>query len=140
VDDKKLEALKEFFASRPELGVVSAYLFGSHAENRSHRESDVDIAVLLDRKRYPTDRDRFEARVRLGSELVGVLHHNQVDLVILNDVPPLFGRHILHTGVSVFVGDPPADEEFFRVLQLRAADLEPWLRKIRRMRLEVLAR
>ncbi|HEX2222720.1 MAG TPA: nucleotidyltransferase domain-containing protein [Thermoanaerobaculia bacterium] len=140
MEDSQFEALREFFSSRPELGVTSVYLFGSHAENRAHRESDVDIAVLLDWKRYPTDRDRFDARVSLGSQLIGVLHHNEIDLVILNDVPPLFGRHILHTGVPVFVGDPQTDEEFFRVLQLRAADLEPWLRKVRRLRLEALAR
>lgn len=139
MEDQQLEALREFFSSRPELGVTSVYLFGSHAENRAHRESDIDLAVLLDRKRYPTDRDRFGARVNLGSELIGILHHNEIDLVILNDAPPLFGRHILQTGVPLFVGDPGADEEFFRILQLRAADLEPWLRKIRRMRLEALA-
>ena len=27
-------------------GVVSVYLFGSHAEERAHRESDVDLGVL----------------------------------------------------------------------------------------------
>lgn len=32
-----------------EADVVSAYLFGSHAEIRAHRDSDVDVAVLLDR-------------------------------------------------------------------------------------------
>jgi predicted nucleotidyltransferase len=29
--------------------VVAAYLFGSHASGRAHRESDVDVGVLLDR-------------------------------------------------------------------------------------------
>jgi hypothetical protein len=37
-------------------GVVSAYLFGSHAEARAHRESDVDVGVLLDRRAFPSAR------------------------------------------------------------------------------------
>ena len=35
-------------------GVVAVYLFGSHAAGRAHRESDVDIGVLLDRHMYST--------------------------------------------------------------------------------------
>jgi predicted nucleotidyltransferase len=30
-------------------GVISAYLFGNFAAGREHRESDVDVGVLLDR-------------------------------------------------------------------------------------------
>lgn len=44
-------------------GVVSAYLFGSFAEGRQHAQSDIDIGVLLDRERFPTPSERFEARV-----------------------------------------------------------------------------
>ena len=35
-------------------GVTSAYLFGSMANGRAHRESDVDVGLLLDRKLYRT--------------------------------------------------------------------------------------
>ena len=50
-------------------GVVSVYLFGSHAEDRAHRESDVDVGVLFDRKVLPGARDRFEAGLHLSSRL-----------------------------------------------------------------------
>ena len=39
--EERLAALKRYFEDRPDLGVASAYLFGSHAEGRAHRESDV---------------------------------------------------------------------------------------------------
>ena len=39
--------LGETFANSPG-GVVSAYLHGSHAEEREHSESDVDIVILND--------------------------------------------------------------------------------------------
>ena len=48
-------------------GVVSAYLFGSQAEGRAHRESDVDVGALVDPRAYPTEHDRSELRLRLGS-------------------------------------------------------------------------
>lgn len=35
--------------------VVSAYLFGSHAEDRAHVESNVDIGVLLRHAAYPNE-------------------------------------------------------------------------------------
>jgi len=116
------------------------YLFGSHAEGRDHRESDVDVGVLLDWGRHPASRDRFEMRIRLGSDLISVLGCNEVDLVILNDAPPLLGRKIVYDGIRVFLADPEADHVYVRDVQIRAADLEPWLQRLRRRRLEAMAR
>jgi predicted nucleotidyltransferase len=132
--------LTRYFEGQPGLGVTSAYLFGSQAEGRAHRESDVDVAVLLDRKRYPTDRDRFEARVRLTSDLISVLNANEVDVVILNDAPPLFGRRIVYEGKKLFLGNPEEDLAFTRDVQLQAADIAPWLERMRQIKLEALAR
>ena len=140
MDERMLAKLTRYFEENPELGVSSAYLFGSHAEGRAHQESDVDIAILLDWKRHPTSRDRFEARVRLGSELISVLQTNEVDVVILNDVPPLFGRRIVYEGKRLFQGDRETDQAFVRDVQLQAADLAPFLERMQRIKLEALAR
>lgn len=131
--------LHDFFATHPELGVASVYLFGSRAQGRAHRQSDVDVAVLLSREVHPTREARFEARVRLGSELIHVLRVNEVDIVILNDAPPLFGRRIVREGLRVFLGDPEIDHAYVRDVQLRAADIAPWLSRMQRIKLEALA-
>lgn len=125
---------------RPVRGLVSAYLFGSHAAGRAHRESDVDLGVLLDRRAHSTPEARFDERVRLTAWAVGALHRNAVDVVVLNDAPPGLARHIVTTGRRVYCGDPEADHAFVRDVQLRAADLEPFLRRARRIKLDVLAR
>lgn len=140
MDAEKLAALGRYFEDHPDLGIASAYLFGSHAEGRAHRESDVDVGVLLQRNRYPTSGERFDLRVRLSSELISVVHCNEVDVVILNDAPPLLGRKIIYDGIRVFLGDPEADYAYGRDVQIRAADLEPWLRRLRKLQLEALAR
>jgi predicted nucleotidyltransferase len=140
MQDDLREALKRYFEDHPALGVASAYLFGSHAEGRAHRESDIDVAILLQWERYPARSDRFEMRIQLGSELIHALTHNEVDVVILNDAPPLLGRKIVQDGIRVFLADPEADHAYVRDAQIRAADFEPWLKRWSALRLEALAR
>lgn len=131
-------ALGAYFEEDSPDFVLAAYLFGSEAEGRSHRESDVDVAVLLDRDAVPSARDRFDYRVRLGSDLVGALHRNRVDVVLLDDAPPLLARRIVTEGECVYRRAPSAEHDFVRDVQLRAADLAPFVERGRRRLLERL--
>ena len=130
--------LLQFFSA--ESGVVAAYLFGSHAHQRAHRESDVDLAVLLDHEAFPDPKARFAARLRLSASLIGVLHENEIDLVVLNDVPPGLARAVVLDGRRLHCSDPAAEHAFRRGVQLRAADVAPFLERARRTKLEALAR
>jgi predicted nucleotidyltransferase len=134
---RRLEGL---LRETPMPGLVSVYLFGSHAAGRAHRESDVDVAVLLDRRVHETREARFRERVRLSAWAVGALHRNAVDVVVLNDAPPQLARHIVSTGQRVFCRDGEVDHAFVRDVQLRAADLEPFLRRTRRIKLDAFRR
>jgi predicted nucleotidyltransferase len=120
-------------------GVVSIYLFGSHAEHRAHRESDVDVGVLLDRDVFVDARSRFEARLIFSTRFQAAVA-TAVDVVILQDAPPLLGRHVVTRGERLFCADPLRDRDFVRDVQLRAADLEPFLRRMQRIKLEAIAR
>ena len=133
-----LSMLASYFADKP--GVQAAWLFGSPAEGRSHRESDIDVAVLLEHGRFPDARARFEARVAMTADLVAVLHRNEVDLVVLNDAPPLFARRIVLDGRLVHCADADAEHVVRRDVQLRAADVAPFLERMRRIKLERLSR
>jgi predicted nucleotidyltransferase len=135
-----VSTLERLLRDTPAPTLVSAYLFGSHAAGRAHRESDVDIGILLERRAYPTSEARFRERVRFSAWAVGALHQNAVDVVVLNDAPPHLARHIVTPGRRVFCRDPEADHAFVRDIQLRAADLEPFLRRVRRIKLDALAR
>ncbi len=86
--DELQKKLGRYFKSRTFPGILSAYLFGSHGEDRAHSESDVDVGVLLDRGRYASPRARFHARVRLASDLIHALRKNDLDVIVLNDAPP----------------------------------------------------
>jgi predicted nucleotidyltransferase len=136
----EIEKLKDFFEADVVAGVVSAYLFGSHASGRAHRESDVDVGVLLDRGVHPTKRDRFEARLRLLSELGTFLKRDDVDLVVLNDASPELSARVVSHGTRVFCRRTEADHAFVRDAQLLAADLKPFLERMRRIKLEAIRR
>src|SRR2546428_8900780 len=119
-------------------GVVSAYVFGSFAEGRAHRDSDVDVGILLARQ-HRTPRERFEVPVRLSAQLAAKVRRD-VDVVVLNDAAPQLARRIVTTGRRISCTDPEADHAFVRDIQLRAADLEPFLRRTRRIKLAAIAR
>jgi predicted nucleotidyltransferase len=137
-DSPVIQALRRHFDEQGGPGIISAYLHGSHAGGRPHRESDLDVAVLLDRSVYPNRSQRTELRVRLGSDLVAATGTNEIDLVILNDLPPLFARRIVCEGQRIFCTDPEADRVFVRDARLRAADLEPFLRKMEAIKREAV--
>jgi len=129
--------LGEAFAHSPR-GVVSAYLHGSHAEDREHSESDVDVGVLLDYEEYGNRALRDEARLAWAGQLAVALGRNDVDIVILNDAPAPLARHVGLDGIRVFCQDEEADHAFRRDAQLRAADLAPFLHRMRRIKLATL--
>lgn len=132
--------IAELFASHRPAEVAAAYLFGSQAEQRGHRDSDVDVGVLLLRDRCPTQRERFELGVRLSAWLSAELAHPLVDLVVLNDAPPTLAARIVTAGIRVHCADAEAEHAFRRDAQLRAADIEPFLRRTRRLKLGALER
>ena len=141
VEPGQVEArLRSYFPAPHYAAVVAAWLFGSHGEKRAHRESDVDVGVMLDRRLLPTAAQRFDLRLRLTSDLIHALGRNEVDLIVLNDAPPLLARRILRTGIELFCSDRDRSRDFRRDVQIRAADLAPFLERYRRMTLDALGR
>jgi predicted nucleotidyltransferase len=133
-----LGPLAAYFAVRAPAAVVAAYLFGSHATGRACRESDVDVAVLLEPD-LPAG-DAFDLRVTLASDLVGVLHTNEVDVLVLNEAPPLLAARVLQEGIRVYCRDEARLRRFARDRLSRAADLRPFLERHEQTLLRALSR
>jgi uncharacterized protein len=121
-------------------GVVAAFLHGSTARGTRHAESDVDIGVLLEPGEYPERKRRSELRVRLATDLIAALRTNDVDVVVLNDVPPGLAAHIALDGTPLVIHDAERVHAFTRDVQLRLGDLQPFLRRMARVKREALAR
>lgn len=100
--------------------VVFAYLFGSRANGRPRPDSDWDVAVYLRPER--TSAERFEVRLRLLADLDDL---GRVDVVVLNDAPPLLAHHVLQ-GQRLLVRDPTTLVRFSVRTAALAEDARYW--------------
>jgi len=89
-----VHTLATFLARQPEVRL--AYLFGSQARGRAHTLSDVDVAVALDDRLSPAEQS--QVRLRLTSDLMVLLHRDDVDVVMLNQASPLLRHRVLRDG------------------------------------------
>ena len=103
--------------------IQAAYIFGSIASGRVRRDSDIDIAVLVSDRMRPER--RFQYRLKLIADLGSALHREDVDLVILNDAPPLVAHRVLSKGKLIFERSASARVRFQVQTANRYADLVP---------------
>lgn len=133
--DRIRAALEE----RPD--VVFAYLFGSRAGDRPHPRSDVDVAVYLD-PAVRAEAEEAEGVRRLGpwpeihAEVVRAAGLEDapadrggapegVDLLILNDAPPLISDRVVRNGTLLFSRDEPTRVRWMARTKSRYCDLRP---------------
>lgn len=104
-----------------------AYLFGSVAQGRERADSDLDVAVQFG---DPIAPERYgELRVQILTDLVGLTHTDDVDLVVLDDASPLLAFKVIDTG-RLFLGERLQQVRFeVRTIQ-RYIDTAPLRRKL----------
>lgn len=86
--------------------VVAAMLFGSQASGQAGPLSDVDLAVWLDPHLSRAQRSALRAELSLAA--VEALGTDEVDVVVLNQAPPLLRHRALKGGLRLFERDPRA--------------------------------
>jgi predicted nucleotidyltransferase len=121
-----VETLRAFFEPRPE--VLEAYLFGSAAIGSAQPHSDVDVAVYVADPLPPASAFGYPAD--LTAALMSTLRTNRVDLVILNEAPPLLYHRVLRDGVRVLSRDLAATTTREGRALSRYCDYVPQLAKI----------
>lgn len=95
-DQSIVEALR---AARGD--VIAVYRFGSTVSAATHRDSDIDVAVLT-RERLSAD-SRFDLQERLAAAL-----GHDVDLVDLGVTSPVLAIQIVAAGQVLYDGDSEA--------------------------------
>ncbi len=118
--------LRTLLESRPE--VLEAYLFGSAATGLARAHSDVDVAVYLADPR--PQGSAFGYAADLTTVLMRALGADRVDVVILNDAPPLLYHRVLRDGVRILARDLRATTGREGRALSRYCDFLPQLAKI----------
>ena len=90
-------------ALEPRVEILEAYLFGSQARGDAHRQSDVDVAVYIDKSL--ADEGHWGYRAELTTSLMDALGTNDVAVVVLNQAPPLLYHRVLRDGVLLVTRD-----------------------------------
>ena len=86
-------------ALKPRREILEGYLFGSRARGEGHAHSDIDIAVFIDAG--SAEPGLFGYRSELTATLMSALGDNSVDVVVLNDAPPLLYHRVMRDGIRV---------------------------------------
>lgn len=100
--------------------VQAAYLFGSHAEGRAKRDSDVDLALV-------GPRDELQGlKLDMLADLTaaGV---DRVDLVLLNGADPSLRFEAVHANCLVYARPEFDHGSYFSRTVREYFDLEPYL-------------
>ena len=108
--------------------VLDAYLFGSLARGDGHAGSDVDVAVYIDEAR--AEGGAWGYRADLTTDLMGALNTNDVDVVVLNQAPPLLYHRVLRDGIRLLSRDLEATTERAGMALSRYFDFIPQLQKM----------
>ena len=105
--------------------ISAAYIFGSTAMETRSQESDVDIAVLLDKRL--SKKARFALRLKLMEKIARALK-KEADVVVLNDVASLFFKYvIISEGKVVYQKDESERADFECRLMGIYFDYQPFL-------------
>ncbi len=108
-------------------GVIFAYLFGSQTTENAVADSDVDIAVMFDKK-IKEDK-RFQQRLKLMTELPKIFAGKKVEVVSLNDTRDiLFKFAIVQPGRIIFKKDYDALLDFDLKTTNDYYDFKPFLK------------
>ncbi|MCD5416185.1 nucleotidyltransferase domain-containing protein [Candidatus Bipolaricaulota bacterium] len=113
--------------------ILPAYLFGSAAQGRMNRLSDIDIALLVDEEKFKElDIGRpYGYKAAMIAGLMGLLRMNEIDLVLLHQASPLLANEVISEGSLLFCRDEDVRIAFEVSVKHRYIDTEP-LRPIKR--------
>lgn len=117
-----IKKLKTFFSKQKE--IHTAILFGSFAKNRIRSSSDIDFALLWDKKYLVS----WTRQVNLSLTLEDICRR-EVDIVILNSASPHLAFRAIHEGKILFQRNRSFWNEFVVKIIRMNEDMEILYRK-----------
>lgn len=98
--EKLFSKLKKYFAARNE--IISVYIFGSFAEHRERKDSDIDIALFVNQKEI---KNPLRYRIEISTELMDLIK-KKVEVVVLNFANLLIRAQVFEKGILLYERNP----------------------------------
>ena len=111
--------------------IIAVYVFGSILTGHSKKESDIDIATLLDEKFYKADPLASIAPVYLAATRAGMALDRKTDVTILNSASLEIAYEILTSGFCILETNSEKRLEYEIAVRGMYFDFKPFLDKIR---------
>lgn len=115
--------------------IVFAYIFGSYVQGKMRADSDIDIAIYLEKK---IDIDTYlEIKAYLSETF-----KREIDLIILNNATPLLKYEIYKNNILLFARDKSIETNYKVKTLFEYSDMKKYLdlsynRTIDRLKKEV---
>ena len=100
----------------PDSEIIFAYLFGSQARRQTHTFSDIDVAIYL---KNPISDEYLRIFKKLAESF-----DEDIDLVILNNAPPLLRHRVIYEGILLFCKDSELHYKFVSSTLIEALDFK----------------
>ncbi len=117
LEKNKKNLMKNIFASFSSIKAV--YLFGSFAENKTNRFSDIDIGILLEEGFSKSI--KIDVLARLTE--IGL---DSIDLVIMNEAPLLLRHEIVKHNYLLYCKEGFDKNTYFSITVLKYLDFRPY--------------
>ncbi|WP_025640608.1 type VII toxin-antitoxin system MntA family adenylyltransferase antitoxin [Schnuerera ultunensis] len=116
LSESQLETLNKIFSKHKV--VKGAYLFGSYAEGKENKFSDLDIGIILD--------EVYEKNIKI--QLLKELSYNgfcNVDLVLLNEAPTMIEFEIVKHNKLIYRREDFNHPVYFSNIIRKGLDFKP---------------
>lgn len=91
--------------------VIALYVFGSLVHGELKPLSDLDFAILLSNRLDKNQ--RFDKHIQLIGVFTDIFRTDEIDLINMNDAPPMMAIQILKTGKLMACTDKPTLSNFY---------------------------
>ena len=125
------KGLLAYLAAQPD--IIAVYLFGSSVTDETRPDSDIDLAILLERPQelagVNATLDRFDREMTLIGELQSFVQGRKLDVTFPDDAPILLRFQVLSTGRLLYENESRRhDRVEFEVMTVKHyLDLKPLL-------------
>ena len=111
--------------------VVAVYLFGSNVRGEAGKDSDLDLAFLLDERAYKNDPLATAAPAYLAATNLGMFLRMKTDVTILNAASLEIAYEVVTTGKCLLEYDTDKRMDYEIALRGMYFDFKPFLEELR---------